>query len=210
MHKWISYQCRIGKESTYSAKFSHRMLECRDRYGGQPLDDAVRKRNIDIVQLLVTSRQAMLSQAVKYARQLVNAAASNDVVLLDVLLKAGLSPNCCGEDHRTALHMCVPNSCYAAAEMLLAHPDTHVGPLDRLGHTPLWDAISCGDFKLAKLLYQHGAPLQQKCAAQVCQRAADNDCAFLECMLNLNLPVNMRVRTVHTRKYPCNVQGPLL
>lgn len=173
------------------------MSECRDRYGGQPLDDAVRKRSNEMVQLLATSRHATLPQTVKYARMLVDAAALNDVVLLEVLLKAGLSPNCCGQDHRTALHMCVPNSCYAAAEVLLDHPDTHVGPLDRLGHTPLWDAISFGDFKLAKLLCQHGAPLQQNCAAQVCQRAADNDCAFLECMLNLNVPVNMRVRTVH-------------
>jgi len=149
---------------------------------------------MDMVDLLISTRQATLPQTVQYGRRLVYAAATDDVVMVDMLLKAGISPNACDADHRTPLHMCVPNACYAAAARLLEHPGIHVGPLDRLGHTPLWDAISYGDDKLARMLYEKGAPLQADCAAQVCQRAAENDCAFLESMLNLNLPVNMRVR----------------
>jgi len=168
-------------------------VRARDRYGGQPLDDAVRKRHPDIVNLLIRLRRAKLSKTAEYARQLIMAAASDDVQMVDMLLKGGISPNSCGEDHRTALHMCIPNASFGVAARLLAHPDIHVGPLDNLGHTPLWDAISLGNDKLAKLLYENGAPLQPDCAIQVCQRAADNDCSFLESMLNLNLPVNMRV-----------------
>lgn len=157
------------------------------------MDDAVRKRHPGIVELLCRLRKATLPASTSYAVMMCDASAADDVVLVGMLLEAGISPNSCLNDHRTPLHMCTSNSCYKVAERLLRHPQTHVGAVDLLGHTPLWDAIAAGDEKLAGMLYRKGAPLQPNCAAQICQRAADNDCAFLETMLHLNLPVNMRV-----------------
>ena len=155
----------------------------------------MRRRHPDAVDLLIRLRRATLPKTAQYARDLIEAAASDDVVMVDMLLKGGISPNSCANDNRTALHMCIPNASYGVVERLLEHPETHVGPLDLLGHTPLWDAISLGNERIARMLFRKGAPLQPDCAIQVCQRAADNDSAFLETMLHLNLPVNMRVRS---------------
>jgi ankyrin repeat protein len=94
---------------------------------GTPLDDAVRGRHKPVVDLLVTTRRAVLPPTDAYHDMFIQAAADNDISMVDMLLSAGLDPNCCGQDQRTALHLCVDHSAFDVARRLVELQDVQLG-----------------------------------------------------------------------------------
>jgi hypothetical protein len=160
---------------------------------GTALDDAIRKRHADIVQHLVATRHACIPANESYTLRFIKAAADNDVAMVDMLIAAGADPNRCGRDHRTALHACVATGAIDVARQLVNVPHIRLGPMDRLGHTPLWDAVVLRNREMAQVLYEAGAPLQDGCATFVCQAAAENRSGFIEGLLELDISLHMRV-----------------
>jgi ankyrin repeat protein len=167
-------------------------MQCRDRHGGTPLDDAVRSRSKPIVDFLVRSYNTHVQSTAVYVEQALTAAATDDYELLGILVTAGVSPNCSGRSHRTPLHMAVAAHSHKAFAYLLALPDIELGPVDRRGNTPLWDAVLDGNYDMAKQLRDAGAPIQDGVAEYMCQAVADKNSDFIELMLKVGVSLNVK------------------
>jgi len=170
----------------------------RDRYGGTPLDDAIRHGHVDVVHLLQSLSKRHIEPTVVYVERLIQAAADDDAATVGLLVSSGLDPNCSDYDHRTALHLSVCRGSRAVLELLLSLPQVQLAPVDRMGHTPLWDAIRTGNADFARMLRAAGAVVQPDITLQLCQAAAQNDVRFFESLREVELAVLMRVRAVCT------------
>jgi hyperpolarization activated cyclic nucleotide-gated potassium channel 4 len=164
----------------------------KDRYGGTPLDDAIREGHLDIVKFLRGFSDADITA--QNVRAFIEAAADNNVKVFEILLAAGMNPNCCDHNHRTALHVSVCNRSKDVLLFLLGLPNIELAPVDKKGHTPLWDAIVDSNQEFALLLRQKGAPVQPDIAADLCQAAFNNDADFFERLHEVDIDVSPRVR----------------
>jgi ankyrin repeat protein len=165
----------------------------KDRYGGSPLNDAIREGHMDIVKYLQDLSQTSTIDSV-YAGKFIQAAADNNLKTIEILYASRLDPNCCDHNHRTALHLSVCNRSRDVFLFLLALPGIQLAPVDRMGHTPLWDAIMDDNQEFAHLLRNKGAPVQHDIAADLCQAASNNDTDFFERLHGLDIDVSPRVR----------------
>ena len=166
---------------------------CLDSHGGTPLDDGIREGHLPVVEFLSTRKNGPRPWE-QYTDQFIQAAAINDLKVMKLLVAAGIDPNCHDQANRTALHVSASNGCTEAVEYLLSLPGTQVGPVDRMGGTPLWDALVRGWTTVSKLLSQRGAPIQDTVAERLCQEAANNNLSLLELMIDNQVNVLTPVR----------------
>ena len=168
-----------------------------DSHGGAPLDDGIREGHMPVVEFLSTKRNRPRPYDwQKYTDKFIRAAADNDLKVMKLLILAGMNPNCHDHANRTPLHVSASNGCTEAVEYLLSLPGIEVGPVDRMGGTPLWDALVRGGKTEAKLLSQRGAPIQDTVAARLCQEASNNNLPLLELMIDNQVDVLSPVRAV--------------
>eukprot|EP00892_Ulva_mutabilis_P004242 jgi/Ulvmu1/218/UM001_0222.1 len=168
----------------------------QDRNGGTPLDDAIRHRHIKAVGYLSGLRRWSKTSfpSEKYVQKLIQAAAQDDVDYVKLLIDAGMDPNRADCDHRTALHLAASNSSMHVLELLVDLKEIELGPLDFMGHTPLWNSILLADYKAAAILRSRGAPVQPNLSLSLCAAAARNDARFFELILVHNIDTMSRVR----------------
>eukprot|EP00892_Ulva_mutabilis_P004198 jgi/Ulvmu1/214/UM001_0218.1 len=157
----------------------------RDRYGGTPLDDAIRERHSEVAKYLAALQRCDHEPlpASKYCQRMIQAAADDDPLCVETLLISGMDPNCADYDNRTPLHLAAANSSMRVLQLLLQQPRTELGPVDNMGHTPLWHAICLGQHKAAALLRSQGAPVQADIAVDLCKAAERNDTRLFELLL---------------------------
>jgi len=111
-----------------------------DRFGGSPLEDAIRHGHKEVQRMLVAAGSRL--QGMALACKLCELAAEGDIQGLKVLLECGVSANTADYDGRTALHLAAANAKNTVLDFLLSvDPKIDVNPVDRLGGTPLSDAI---------------------------------------------------------------------
>mmetsp|Transcript_3324 Transcript_3324/g.4513 ORF Transcript_3324/g.4513 Transcript_3324/m.4513 type:complete len:434 (-) Transcript_3324:92-1393(-) len=111
-----------------------------DRFGGSPLEDAIRHGHKEIQALLVGAGSKL--QGIAVACKLCEQAAGGDVRGLEVMMECGVFANAADYDGRTALHLAASNAKNTVVDFLLnLDPKIDVNPVDRLGGTPLTDAI---------------------------------------------------------------------
>jgi len=111
-----------------------------DRFGGIPLEDAIRHGHLGAQQLLVKagSKLESMSMACKMCEE----AAEGKLSEIEVLVRSGVFPNIADYDARTALHLAASNDKNNVLYFLLKlEPKIDPNPVDRLGGTPLSDAI---------------------------------------------------------------------
>jgi ankyrin repeat protein len=169
-------------------------ISARDRYDGTPLDDAIRGRHKDIVEYLAGCAESTNMNSSAYVDMFIQAAADNNIDLMAMLLTAGIDVNCADYDSRTALHLSVCNRSRDATQCLLGTDGIQMSPLDRMGHTPLWDAIIADDMLTAKKLRERGAILQDDIATHACNQAASNKTRFFEFLSELHVSFTCKVR----------------
>lgn len=165
----------------------------RDRYGGTPLDDAIRERHPDVVAALRDKCDCRV-RAADYTERFIQAAADDDLGMLQMLAAAGMDPNCFDYDHRTALHVCVSEGRHRVLAYLLSLPAIELGPVDRIGNTPFWDALVMGDEAAAAMLAERGAPIQGTMAARICAEAGANNVLLLKTLVSNGVDIMLQAR----------------
>ena len=110
-------------------------INCRDRFGHTPLDEAVAYQHGAIAELLMYY-QAEHGDLARLEAQLITAAASNDLNSARALLSSGVAATCFDYDRRTPLHLAVSEGHLEMAKLLM---DYKADPMaeDRWGSSPL-------------------------------------------------------------------------
>jgi glutaminase len=136
-----------------------------DRWGGTPLDDAVRHGHGDVAQLL-TRRGARPSEALamlpEVARpdddrpgivELIYAAAEGDLGAIQRLVARGVELGAADYDLRTPLHLAAAEGHEAVVQYFIDQ-GVELSPRDRWGGTPFDDARRHGHARVAQLLQE--------------------------------------------------------
>lgn len=165
----------------------------QDRYGGTPLDDGIREGHFAVVQYLAAHQCGKLDIE-RYTDKLIQAAADNKIETMKLLVAAGMDPNCYDYDYRTPLHVSASNGCSEAVQYLMTLPKIQLGPVDRIGDTPLWNALIFDHKNVATMLSSKGAPIQKTIAARLCNEAANNNVKLIESLIQNQVDILLPVR----------------
>jgi len=137
-----------------------------DRWGGTPLDDAVRSGHAEVAAFL-QSRNASIgltSTAVTAtfgpSAALCSAAARGDSDMLRLLVSQGLNIDQGDYDKRTALHLAASEGLLHVVKVLVDELGANPSVVDRWGRMPLDDAIRGESAQVASFLHSRGASLQ--------------------------------------------------
>ncbi len=146
-----------------------------DRWGGSPLDDALRHRHHAVASEL-RKRGARLGAGVDYGAQIIAAAAAGDVRAVEDLLDDGaIHANAQDYDGRRPLHLAAGEEHLEVVTLLLSR-GADPGVRDRWGHAPL-DGCS-HDGQCEKALVEAGAPPRRKDESGD-QTPRDGGCEFI-------------------------------
>ena len=132
-----------------------------DRWGGTPLDDAIRSGHSEVVAYL-QSKGAKAGRTNNPAlnntsTELCDAASRGDVERLTQLVRAvGCDINEGDYDKRTAMHLAASEGLFDVVECLSVDLAANVSPVDRWGNTPLDDAIRSRHGQIASFLRSRG------------------------------------------------------
>ena len=136
-------------------------IEAKDRFGGTPLDDAVRHDKVE-VQALLREHGARL-RGEGSAVKICEAAAKGDLNTLTVLVENGVDTALGDYDGRTALHLAASEGQVSVLHYLLDQdPPLDVNCVDRVGGTPLEDAVRHGHSVAAMMLEDAGGVRKQQ------------------------------------------------
>ena len=130
-------------------------INVSDRWGGSPLDDAMRHRH-DEVQSLLRSSGGRLGVS-GHGEALILAASRGEAAEVEALLSDGADPTSSDYDQRTALHLTCSEGHEAAAALLIA-AGARLDAQDRWGNRPTDDANRKGFAQLEAMLMAAGAP----------------------------------------------------
>ena len=97
-------------------------------------------------------------------------------------------------DSRTPLHLAVSCKSSSVLDYLISLPEIELSPVDRMGNTPLWDALTSEDAESAQKLRKAGAVVQDDISAHLCYAAAANDVKFFDLLLSVKMDVFTPVR----------------
>jgi len=136
-------------------------LTCKDRFGGTPLEDAVRHHfeltNATQVQTILRDNGASLMQSnTNYTIRMCSAAWAGNLDLIKVLAENQVDVGLGDYDGRTPLHLAACAGHTSVIEYLLRQKSVAVNSVDRFGGTPLEDAIRHGKQGAAALLMEVG------------------------------------------------------
>lgn len=125
-----------------------------DRWGGTPLDDAVRSGHTDIQQWLEENHGVRGSNAMfdNDSDLLCDAASKGDCSIFRGMAKQQVDINAFNMDHRTALHIACAEGRLESVQCLVDELGADVNPTDRWGLTPLDDALFAGHEEIVNLL----------------------------------------------------------
>lgn len=130
------------------------MVNRSDRWGGSPLDDALRHRHSHAMEIL--EQHGAVFGSPSQANSFITAASEGDLEEVKALLKFGrIDVNQGDYDMRTALHLAAGEGRTAVVE-LLCQVGADVNARDRWGNRPLDDAKSSGHTVCIDILKRFG------------------------------------------------------
>ena len=149
-----------------------------DRWGGTPLDDAVRHEHKEVIKYLVNigAKRANVDTS---STALCDAAAKGDINGLREIQAVGGDMNLGDYDKRTAMHLAASEGMMEVIVALVDELGAGHSPVDRWGGTPLDDALRQGHSEVAMYLLAKGAvrnvQAENDTAAALCQAASKGD-----------------------------------
>jgi len=151
----------------------------KDRWGGTPLDDAKRHARAQVIDYLKSKgakASARKSNEIDVsANALCDAAHSNNVEELRMIIAAGGEPNAGDYDKRTAIHLAASEGRLTVVQYLVGEAGANHSPEDRWGGTPLDDAMRHGHMDVIDFLKGKGAKATSTNAAALCDAAASHN-----------------------------------
>ncbi|XRB09682.1 potassium channel skor [Pycnococcus provasolii] len=161
----------------------------QDRYGGTPLDDAIRHEHDHVVTFL--QQRGAVMDLEDAGNKLCDCAARGDLAALKRFVESGVDPNAADYDKRTALHLAASNNRADVVQYLVSLKKINVNPEDRWEGTPLMDSIRHKHSEIQQILRKAGAHVgSADIATQLCDVAAKNSLDMLrtygENGINLN------------------------
>jgi len=188
----------------------HALVDPVDRWGGTPLDDAIRHEKAD-VQAFLTShgarqgRQAGQRTKEELATDMCQAAfAGRQSDLCHIVRELHVDVNIGDYDGRTAMHLAASEGKLNVVKVMVEELKAECNPVDRWGGTPLDDAMRHKRDRVTTYLEEKGAhkglmssSASQNAAAEMCKVAAEGDVEHLKRL------VNMHCLDVNTRDYDC-------
>jgi ankyrin repeat protein len=130
-------------------------INVSDRWGGSPLDDAMRHRH-DAVQSLLRRSGGRLGVS-GHGEALILAASRGEAAEVEALLTDGADPTAADYDQRTALHLTCSEGHERVAALLIT-AGAKLDAIDRWGNRPADDAHRKGNATLEAMLMAAGAP----------------------------------------------------
>lgn len=153
-----------------------------DKWGGTPLDDAIRFGHKHVAAYLTTKgaiENDNSRRPEQASKDLCDAAARGDLTRLRKLVKdCGYDINLCDYDKRTAIHVAAAEGLLDVVTAVVEELDGNISPVDRCGITPLDDAIRGGHDLVANFLELHDAvkgPKKAQGSTELCEAAARGD-----------------------------------
>lgn len=132
-----------------------------DRWGGTPLDDAMRTNHKEIVDFLKANK-AKRGKTALYSSDgeiLCKAAATGDTEGLNGLMQLGLNVSSPNYDNRTALHLAAAEGNLQMVKLLVEKFKANLNLMDKYGNTPFDDATRAGHEAIAVYLKSKGASI---------------------------------------------------
>ncbi len=166
-------------------------IDAVDRFGSQPLDEAVRV-GATAVAAFLTDLGAGTAKAEERTAQFLNACSVGDTDLIRFMLANGQPPGSADYDARSGLMLAVGGGHFSAVTTLLgagAPPDA----ADAFGGSALTEAIKLRRRDMVDLLVSAGARLAwptERAAGTLCQAAAEGDAALIAMYAAAGLAVN--------------------
>jgi len=132
----------------------------QDRFGGTPLDDALRGGHFKVKEYLeeIGASSGIGGEvSTQQAADLCDAASSSNLDLLRQLVKQdGINVNSGDYDKRTAIHLAAAEGLLEVLKCLVAELGANPNAVDRWGGTPLNDAIGAGHDEVIEYLMSTG------------------------------------------------------
>jgi len=129
-------------------------INSMDRWGGTPLDDAIR-HGFERVAAFLKKNGAKHGRT-NFGQDLLNAASSGDLATIKTLVESGISVDSVDYDKRTPLHVAVAARDVAIVEYLLSK-GANPNAVDRFGGTPITEAnrvgVRIGEDDIKRLLH---------------------------------------------------------
>ena len=171
-------------------------LSLVDRWGGTPLDDAIRSGHQEVISFL-KSRGATRGHGAKAdpSAALCNAAAQGDIDQLRSLVSQGLRIDHSDYDKRTALHLAASEGLLKVVTVLVDELGADLFLVDRWGGTPLDDAVRSDHQDVASFLKSRGAGRGAVAAsadpsAALCNAAARGDVDQLRLLVSQGVRID--------------------
>ena len=145
----------------------------RDRFGNTPLHDAMRHKHNVVLGILRDAGSTFDCDEHDAASMLCQAAYQGDIDEIQRLMDNRIDPNLGDYDGRRAMHLAASEGHVKVIEYLLSrHAEVNV--IDRMGGTPLADAIRNQHDAAIKLLQKHGGRMNHddNAASELCRIAA--------------------------------------
>jgi len=192
-----------GKGDVKMVKYLVDELKCKldaeDRFGGTPLDDALRMGKNDVAKYL-TEKGASVGKCFVVADDsgaLCDAASRGDTKILRMLSKRGVAMDNGDYDRRTAIHLASAEGQLGAVKCLVDFCAADVNVLDRWSGTPLDDALRAGHDSVFEFLKSKGgksgkiSTVKAEDATALCDSAFNGSTDNLQTMVDNGLDVNL-------------------
>eukprot|EP00930_Biecheleria_cincta_P063955 TRINITY_DN4949_c0_g1_i1.p1 TRINITY_DN4949_c0_g1~~TRINITY_DN4949_c0_g1_i1.p1 ORF type:complete len:466 (+),score=102.21 TRINITY_DN4949_c0_g1_i1:77-1474(+) len=193
-------------------------MNVEDRFGGTPLDDAIRNKHKAVGDYL-TKKGASIGKCSFVADDsgvLCDAASRADLKLLRVLAKRGVDMNQGDYDMRTAIHLATSEGKLKVVQCLVEELNANINVLDRWSGSPLDDALRTGKANVFKYLKSKGAQSGKQTtvttedATALCDCASSGNTDRLKQLADKGLDINMADYDARTAIHLAASEGIML
>ncbi|KAL1527097.1 hypothetical protein AB1Y20_015780 [Prymnesium parvum] len=208
MHLACSVGNKIIVKRLLNAKAA---INCKDRWGGTPLNDAIREGHLDLAEEIIKFGGTLEMDDLQASAELCELAREGKLERVHLLLEGKANIDAADYDRRTCLHLAASTGNLLVVQSLI-HRKANISVKDRWEGTPLADAIREGHNEVAKLLIRSNADLgfdEDKSAGTLCELARQGNMTMIHVLLSAGCDPNAADYDARTCLHLCASEGGL-